>query len=263
MTTIYNPDHTRRLVIELDDDPMNPRTEQDNVASMWCEHRRFLLGDEDAKSELADDIEDPAQEKGIHFEDKYMECPETGEPHHDADKCDKCDEDGEIENPDYNELDSPAEILRVLERVDPDEEYIFRLPLFLYEHGGITMSTGAFGCPWDSGQVGMIFVTREQVIDEGWVGAKRDMPVEEIRDLAHQGMRSEADTYDQYLTGQIYQFKLEVLDTERMKEGEDPEDFDDEPFMWDVEESLGSMWSDDLEEIAQHLPEEDQAWVTK
>lgn len=263
MTTIYNPDHTRRLVIELDDDPMNPRTEQDNVASMWCEHRRFLLGDEDAKSELADDIEDPAQEKGIHFEDKYMECPETGEPHHDADKCDKCDEDGEIENPDYNELDSPAEILRALERVDPDEEYIFRLPLFLYEHGGITMSTGAFGCPWDSGQVGMIFVTREQVIDEGWVGAKRDMPVEEIRDLAHQGMRSEADTYDQYLTGQIYQFKLEVLDTERMKEGEDPEDFDDEPFMWDVEESLGSMWSDDLEEIAQHLPEEDQAWVTK
>ena len=31
------------------------------------------------------------------------------------------------------------------------------LPLYLYDHSGITMNTGGFSCPWDSGQVGWIF----------------------------------------------------------------------------------------------------------
>src|SRR4030042_1625044 len=37
------------------------------------------------------------------------------------------------------------------------------LPLFLYDHSGITMSTKPFSCPWDSGQVGYIYVTREKL----------------------------------------------------------------------------------------------------
>lgn len=30
------------------------------------------------------------------------------------------------------------------------------LPVYKYEHGGVAYSTGAFGCPWDSGRVGVI-----------------------------------------------------------------------------------------------------------
>jgi hypothetical protein len=32
------------------------------------------------------------------------------------------------------------------------------VPLYLYDHSGITMSTSPFSCPWDSGQVGYIWV---------------------------------------------------------------------------------------------------------
>ena len=30
------------------------------------------------------------------------------------------------------------------------------LPLFLYDHSGITLQTSPFSCPWDSGQIGFI-----------------------------------------------------------------------------------------------------------
>ena len=33
------------------------------------------------------------------------------------------------------------------------------LPLYLYDHSGITMNTCGFSCPWDSGQVGWIYAS--------------------------------------------------------------------------------------------------------
>src|SRR3989304_5726596 len=48
--------------------------------------------------------------------------------------------------------DGPEEFLKWAK-----ENKIIFLPLYLYDHGGITMSTGAFSCPWDSGQVGFIY----------------------------------------------------------------------------------------------------------
>ena len=35
------------------------------------------------------------------------------------------------------------------------KEYI-ALPVYLYDHGGITISTSPFSCPWDSGFFGII-----------------------------------------------------------------------------------------------------------
>ncbi len=40
------------------------------------------------------------------------------------------------------------------------------LPLYLYDHGGITMSTGPFSCRWDSGQVGWIYAEKKKFIEE-------------------------------------------------------------------------------------------------
>lgn len=40
------------------------------------------------------------------------------------------------------------------------------LPLYLYDHSGITISTGPFSCSWDSGQVGYIYVTFEKIKEE-------------------------------------------------------------------------------------------------
>ena len=40
---------------------------------------------------------------------------------------------------------------------------IVSLPLYLYDHSGLTINTTGFSCPWDSGQVGYIYVTYEKL----------------------------------------------------------------------------------------------------
>ena len=70
------------------------------------------------------------------------------------------------------------------------------LPLYLYDHSGITISTKPFSCRWDSGQVGWIYATVAQVKDE-WNG---DV------DAATKYLEGEVETYDQFLTGDVYGF---------------------------------------------------------
>lgn len=38
----------------------------------------------------------------------------------------------------------------------------FVAPLFMYEHSGVALSTGDFGDPWDSGQVGIVALKRSE-----------------------------------------------------------------------------------------------------
>ena len=71
------------------------------------------------------------------------------------------------------------------------------LPLYLYDHSGITISTSPFGCQWDSGQIGFIFVSKEKVEEEVMDESK----VEEI-------LVGEVKTYDQYLTGDVYGYTI-------------------------------------------------------
>lgn len=71
------------------------------------------------------------------------------------------------------------------------------LPLYLYDHSGITMSTSPFHCRWDSGQVGWIFVSKDKVKKEGIDESKIE-----------QYLKGEVETYDQYLTGDVYGYKV-------------------------------------------------------
>jgi hypothetical protein len=70
------------------------------------------------------------------------------------------------------------------------------LPLYIYEHGGVTISTEPFSCPWDSGRVGFI-VVREDVIRCEFNGD---------REKALKCLQSELNTYDQWLRGETYGF---------------------------------------------------------
>jgi hypothetical protein len=91
---------------------------------------------------------------------------------------------------------SPSEYLEDL----PDGT--ITLPLYLYDHGGITMSTGPFSCPWDSGQVGFIYVTRETLAKE----FPTDMPDD---DKVREYLTGEVKIYDTYLRGEIYRYEVE------------------------------------------------------
>ena len=139
-----------RLRMIHDDSPESPR-EWDNLGTMYCEHRRYRLGDDKA-------------------EDIRVECERTGDI------------------------------------FLPKKGYTI-LPLYLYDHGGITMSTGAFSCPWDSGQVGYIYVSDERVRKEyGWKNITKKRR-EQIRNY----LRGEVETYDQYLTGDVYGFEYQEV----------------------------------------------------
>ena len=75
------------------------------------------------------------------------------------------------------------------------------LPLYLFVHGGITMATSPFRCPWDSGQVGWIYAGPEEA-------KKIGVSVEDIR----QCLESEVAEYDQFIKGDVYGVVIETPD---------------------------------------------------
>ena len=88
--------------------------------------------------------------------------------------------------------------------IEKNENVCVILPLYLYDHSGITMKTSPFGCNWDSGQVGWIVVSKENVRKE--FGVKRI--TKEIIEKVTNILEGEVKTYDQYLTGEIYGYKI-------------------------------------------------------
>lgn len=82
---------------------------------------------------------------------------------------------------------------------------IVLMPLYLYDHSGITISTSAFSCPWDSGQVGWIYATYADIRKEYSTKYVTKKIIEKVRQL----LTSEVNVYDQYLTGQVYGFVIE------------------------------------------------------
>jgi hypothetical protein len=79
------------------------------------------------------------------------------------------------------------------------------LPLYLYDHSGITISTTPFGDRWDSGQVGFVVLDKKQMQEiNGW---KKVTP--ERREQLFKYLENEVETYDQYITGDVYGYSVE------------------------------------------------------
>jgi hypothetical protein len=84
------------------------------------------------------------------------------------------------------------------------EKDIISLPLYLYDHSGITMNTTGFSCRWDSGCVGFIYVTKEQVRKEYDVKKITKDIIEKVK----KRLEAEVKVYDQYLTGDVYGYQV-------------------------------------------------------
>ena len=97
------------------------------------------------------------------------------------------------------------------EWLDENKDNIILLPLYLLDHSGITMRTSPEtfrACDpqgWDWRCVGVIYVTKEKVRKEyGW---KKITPAR-IKKISGY-LASEVETYDQYLTGDVYGYTVE------------------------------------------------------
>jgi hypothetical protein len=84
------------------------------------------------------------------------------------------------------------------------------LPLYLYDHSGITMNTTGFSCGWDSGKVGVIYATYDHVKEMfGWKRLTKKR-IEKIKTY----LKGEVETYDDYLTGAVYGYTISKDDEE-------------------------------------------------
>ena len=104
----------------------------------------------------------------------------------------------------------PTDVDEVLSEFGDD---MISLPLYLYDHSGITMNTTGFGCLWDSGQVGRICVSLDTLRKE-FVASEYDPPSDELIEEVKQMLLNEVEEYDQYLRGDIYGFAIEYPDGE-------------------------------------------------
>lgn len=83
------------------------------------------------------------------------------------------------------------------------------LPLYLYDHSGITIATKPFSCPWDSGQVGYIYVLPDKLKKE--FGSAEFLPAA-TKAKAEDILRQEVSTYDQFLRGDVWGYIVEDED---------------------------------------------------
>lgn len=104
---------------------------------------------------------------------------------------------------------SIEEALEIEERTD-----VVCIALYLYDHSGITMRASTkgnpFTCPWDSGKVGIIYVTHDEIKKE--YGAVDGTSIEKAAKL----LLAEVQEYDQYLTGDVYGYVVTDKDGEEI-----------------------------------------------
>lgn len=91
---------------------------------------------------------------------------------------------------------------------DSFEKKYIALKIYLYDHSGLTISSGPFSCSWDSGWFGIVAVSIEKVKKEyGWkvLTAARRRKIEGY-------LQGEIDTYDNYLRGEVYGYRITPAD---------------------------------------------------
>lgn len=205
-----------RVKIVYDSTPMNPREDFDHPDTMVCWHRRYNLGDkadikrEDAEATLLAMIYE--YNKG--FEN---ELEEAG-------------------------LSSEARQATIQ---DEAEKYYVILPLYLYDHSGITMSTAPFSCRWDSGCVGFIFISHADAAKnvggpaftatEEWTPEKQKA----VEDM----LRSQVQEYDNFLTGSVYGRVIEKFER-HFEQPADEELDEDSDVEWEDDGSCYGFFGD-------------------
>lgn len=203
------------LQIMLDDVPLNPRTDWDNLGHMVCWHRRYNLGDEhrfeDSNGLLKQLVRDSVPP------DTVIELVKSGKADRVKLEYDRSAGSWEISSYDRHFQKWFSEIT-FDGKLDANRRDIFEslvdtllnsdlyalaaekniiLPLNLYDHSMLSMSISSFlgraqHAEWDSGQVGWIYATPEDIEKE--YGSLTPESYEKAEAL----LKSEVECYDYY-----------------------------------------------------------------
>lgn len=159
------------LKIEHDTDQSNPFENQEETATMVTWHRNYALGNQHDYADGDDFFRSLLSEFG--YSDEY-----------------------------YDRLKSKEQLFDVLNK------HCVILPVYGYEHGGLSIRTRPFSCNWDSGQLGYIYTTLQDI--RKWRGIKRI--TKSVREDELKIMESMIQTYDTYLQGNVFGYTLYTID---------------------------------------------------
>lgn len=225
------------LFVEQDDFPINPRKDWEPFGKMVCWHRRYSLGDKHEYGDPEDFLRDlyrktegdhgkrlisflksgKARGARLEYNRRTHEwelytywCLRTiigdSQPRWDLESSapkSQLNDNGWF----YDDMLNALTIDDLKELLGEREDLVI-LPLFLFDHSGITMSTHDFGDRWDSGQVGWIYADREMI--EKNYGAVNKETVQKAEEL----LEGEVESYNMYLRGECYGFRLYKDDKE-------------------------------------------------
>ena len=218
----------------LDDDmPTNPREDYDPFGQMICFHSRHDLGEKHDYDEPREFLQrllfreyssipasqqanpvfeyikaGKAKEARLEYNGSSKEWEllennywSSGQDWYASSSCPYPLESKDVPDWFLDDCLSTLRLPELMELVEAMEGMVI-LPLYLYDHSGITMNTTGFSCPWDSGQVGWIYADKEKVEKE--YGEVTPETMEKARRL----LEGEVKEYDCYISGQCYGFQL-------------------------------------------------------
>ena len=246
--------------VKRDPYPLNPREEYENIGHMMIWKRGCSLGDENEYDTPYDFIYEML-EKYVE-EEKVVEYAKKGAKsvhleYYDDDECwylydyeDICITDSKTDTEMVSDIIYALSMLSIQDSLTLlGYADIVIMPLYIYEHSGMTISC-ADGYPyndrWDGGQFGWIWTDRESV-EKTCGGYLEDgnfirLSDENWRTCAQQSLISEVKEYDQYLQGDCYGYTLSAL-----KDGE----FVEVDSVWGF---YSDNWGDTLyEELAKEV----------
>lgn len=187
------------LIIEQDTDPVDPRIDFDPLGHMVCWHRRYSLGDGHKYSTPEDFLCDLYRKSIRDGGKRLVQFLKSGDARGaklvynrrsrewELNTCyyiqtvlGKSEPSWELEQSAPKEqlsdsgwfFDTMLDALTIddLKELLAEQKDIILLPLYLYDHSGLSMSTGSFvgravHAEWDSGQVGYIYADHDDILN--------------------------------------------------------------------------------------------------
>lgn len=168
------------LEVEQDEGGQSPR-DWDNLCTMTCWNRHYDLGDKHS----------------FNNPDEFMQ-----HLYLDVTGTHWCDD---------HESDDWQDVYKALQETD----LVLIKQINLYDHSGITVSTSngyPYNDRWDAGCVGFVYVTKKTIFKE-----YGGITEENWKERADTYLEGEMETYDQYLRGEVYGYKLTKIVTKQDK----------------------------------------------
>ena len=95
------------------------------------------------------------------------------------------------------------------EAIKKEYDVVMIKKVYAYIHSGMTISTQSFSCPWDSGVLGFVIITKADLRKEYNWKVLTQKRINEVYNRLDNIMDGEVKVLDYYVSGDVYGFRIE------------------------------------------------------